>query len=79
MQEMLRRLSEDLGRLEGLGRAWAHMYARLVNNFGRYRKEMEIEQRTLISQVNYLAEDVRPFFKLNCSSCKLMAAPSLGV
>jgi hypothetical protein len=72
MREMLRRLSEDLGRLEGLGRAQAQMYARSVSDFERHRKEMEVEQRTLISQVNYLAEEVRPFFKLSCSSCSLM-------
>ena len=77
MREMLRRLSEDLGRLEGLGRAQAQMYARSVHDFERHRKEMEIEQRTLISQVNYLAEEVRPFFQLNCSSFKLLGAPLL--
>ena len=65
MREMLRRLSEDLGRLEGLGRAQAQMYARSVSDFERHRKEMEVEQRTLISQVNYLADEVCPFFKLN--------------
>jgi hypothetical protein len=79
MREMLRRLSEDLGRLEGLGRAQAQMYARSVNDFERHRKEMEVEQRTLISQVNYLAEEVRPFFESNCLSSKLMAAPLLCV
>jgi hypothetical protein len=52
MREMLRRMSEDLGRLEGLGRAQEQMYARSVSDFERHRKEMEIEQRALISQVD---------------------------
>lgn len=61
MREMLRRLSEDVGRLEGIGRAQAQMYARSINDFENHRREMDIEQRTLISQVNYLAEEVSPF------------------
>jgi hypothetical protein len=58
MREMLRRLSEDVGRLEGIGRAQAQLYERIINDFERHRREMDIEQRTLISQVNYLAEEV---------------------
>jgi len=61
MREMLRRLSEDVGRLEGIGRAQSQMYARSISNFEKHRREMDIEQRTLISQVNYLAEEVSPF------------------
>ena len=79
MREMLRRMSEDLGRLEGLDCAQEQMYARSASDFERHRKEMEVEQRTLVSKVNYLAEEVRPSFELNCSSCKLMAAPLLCV
>jgi len=58
MREMLRRLSEDVGRLEGIGRAQAQMYARSISDFEKHRREMDVEQRTLISQVNYLAEEV---------------------
>jgi len=60
MREMLRRLSEDVGRLEGIGRAQAQMYARSISDFEKHRREMDVEQRTLISQVNYLAEEVSP-------------------
>ena len=62
MREMLLRLREYLGP------AQAQMYARSVNDFEKYAKEMGIEQHTHISQVNYLAEEAWPFFKLNCSS-----------
>ncbi|KAI0246383.1 UNC-like C-terminal-domain-containing protein [Lactifluus subvellereus] len=58
MREMLRRLSEDVGRLEGIGRAQAQLYQRSVSDFERHRQEMDIEQRALISQVNYLAEEI---------------------
>ncbi|KAI9442806.1 UNC-like C-terminal-domain-containing protein [Russula earlei] len=58
MREMIRRLSEDVGRLEGISRAQAQMYARSVNDFQKHRREMDIEQRTLISQVNYLADEI---------------------
>jgi hypothetical protein len=61
MREMLRRLSEDVGRLEGIGRAQAQLYQRSMSDFERHRREMDIEQRALISQVNYLAEEVRLF------------------
>ena len=58
MREMLRRLSEDVGRLEGIGRAQAQLYERSINDFEKHRREMDMEQRALISQVNYLAEEV---------------------
>jgi hypothetical protein len=50
MREMLRRMSEDLGRLEGLDCAQEQMHARSASDFERHRKEMEVEQRTLVSK-----------------------------
>ncbi|KAH9033644.1 hypothetical protein EDB85DRAFT_2144869 [Lactarius pseudohatsudake] len=58
MWEMLRCLSEDVDRLKGIGRAQAQLYERSINDFERHHQEMDIEQRALISQVNYLAEEV---------------------
>lgn len=58
MREMLRRLSEDVGRLEGIGRAQAQLYERSINDFERHRREMDIEQRALISQVNLYTSQV---------------------
>ena len=52
MREMLRRIGEVLGQLEGLGRALAQRYARSASDFERHREEMEVEQRALISQVD---------------------------
>jgi hypothetical protein len=53
MREVLRSLSEDVGRLEGLGRAQAQLYKRSISDFEGHRREMDI----LISQVNYLADE----------------------
>jgi len=58
MREMLRRLNEDLGRLEGIGRAQAALYERSINDFEKHRREMDIEHRELVSQVKYLADEV---------------------
>jgi len=67
-----RRLSEDVGRL-GASRAHAQLHARSVSDFHEgHRKETEAEQRTLISQADYLAEGICLFFKLNFLSHKLM-------
>ena len=46
MREMLRRLSEDVGWLEGIGHAQAQMYARSVSDFENHRRELDIGQRT---------------------------------
>ncbi|KAH9019187.1 hypothetical protein EDB85DRAFT_1873304, partial [Lactarius pseudohatsudake] len=43
MWEMLRHLSEDVSRLEGIGRAQAQLYERSVNGLERHRREMDIE------------------------------------
>ena len=69
MREMLRRLSEDVGRLEGLGRVQAQLYKRSISDFERHSREMDIEQRAFISPVNYLSEEVWPF-RLNSTTVR---------
>ena len=59
MREMLRRLSEDVGRLEGIGRTQAQLYQCSMSDFERHCPEIDVEQRAVISQVDYLAEEVR--------------------
>ena len=55
-------------------RAHAQLHARSVSDFHEgHRKETETEQRTLISQANYLAEGICLFIKLNFLSHTLMA------
>ncbi|GJE92617.1 UNC-like C-terminal-domain-containing protein [Phanerochaete sordida] len=58
VREMLRRLSEDVGRLEGIGRAQAQMYQRSVGQFERQQRRLEVEHSELISQVSRLTDEV---------------------
>ncbi|KZT28717.1 hypothetical protein NEOLEDRAFT_1128893 [Neolentinus lepideus HHB14362 ss-1] len=58
IREVLRRLGEDVGRLEGLSKAQAQMYQRSIHEFDRYRRKLEIEHGELLSRVNYLADEV---------------------
>ncbi|KDQ62107.1 hypothetical protein JAAARDRAFT_44619 [Jaapia argillacea MUCL 33604] len=58
VREVLRRLSEDVGRLEGIGKAQAQMYQRSLHEFERYRRRLEVEHRELLSRVNFLADEV---------------------
>ncbi|EGN97942.1 hypothetical protein SERLA73DRAFT_169048 [Serpula lacrymans var. lacrymans S7.3] len=58
VREMLRRLGEDVGRLEGLGKMQAQMYQRTVHEWERQRRRLEIEHGELMSRVNYLADEV---------------------
>jgi hypothetical protein len=58
VREMLWRLSEDVGRLGGIGRVLAQLHQRSISDFESHRRAVAIEQRALISQVNYLAEEV---------------------
>ncbi|KAI0060437.1 hypothetical protein BV25DRAFT_1917784 [Artomyces pyxidatus] len=74
VREMLRRLSEDVGRLEGIGRAQAHLYQRSVSDFEKQRRRMEVEQRELITQVNYLADEIALEKRLGIAQLFLLLA-----
>ncbi|CAL1713663.1 unnamed protein product [Somion occarium] len=58
VREVLRRVGEDVGRLEGIGKAQAQMYQRSLSDFERQRRRMELEHNELLSKVNYLTAEV---------------------
>lgn len=58
VREVLRRLGEDVGRLEGIGKAQQQMYQRSVTEFDRRRRRLEIEHIELMAKVNHLADEV---------------------
>ncbi|KAG1727066.1 UNC-like C-terminal-domain-containing protein [Suillus paluster] len=58
VREVLRRLGEDVGRLESISRIQAQMYQRTVQEWERQRLRLEFEHGELLSRVNYLAEEV---------------------
>ncbi|KAI0754471.1 UNC-like C-terminal-domain-containing protein [Daedaleopsis nitida] len=58
MRDILRRLTEDLGRLDGIGKAQAQLYQRSVVELEKQTQRLEDEQRVLISRVNLLTDEV---------------------
>ncbi|KIJ59034.1 hypothetical protein HYDPIDRAFT_118855 [Hydnomerulius pinastri MD-312] len=58
VREVLRKLGEEVGRLEGIGRMQAQMYQRTVHEWERQRLRLELEHGELLSRVNYLTDEV---------------------
>ncbi|KAJ6624363.1 UNC-like C-terminal-domain-containing protein [Mycena sp. CBHHK59/15] len=58
VREMLRRVGEDLGRSEGVGKAQAQMYSRTLLEWERHRKRVDAEYRELIRRVEYLSDEI---------------------
>ncbi|VDC07081.1 unnamed protein product [Peniophora sp. CBMAI 1063] len=58
MHDALRRLHEELGRLESLGRAQSQAHERALADLERERRRLEAEQRALAIQAEALAHDV---------------------
>ncbi|RPD56626.1 hypothetical protein L226DRAFT_537941 [Lentinus tigrinus ALCF2SS1-7] len=58
MREVLRRLTEDIGRLEGIGKAQAQLYQRSYVELEKQTRRLEDEQRELLHRVNYLTDEV---------------------
>ncbi|TDL19764.1 hypothetical protein BD410DRAFT_791930 [Rickenella mellea] len=58
VREALRRLEEDVGRLEGIGKAQAQFFQRTSQDWLTQRDKLEREYVELLSRVNYLADEV---------------------
>ncbi|KAG9308814.1 UNC-like C-terminal-domain-containing protein [Chiua virens] len=58
VREVLRKLNEEVGRLESVSRMQAQMYQRTVHEWERQRLRLELEQGELLSRVNYLTDEV---------------------
>ncbi|KAI0642933.1 UNC-like C-terminal-domain-containing protein [Trametes meyenii] len=58
MREVVRRLGEDIGRLESIGKAQAQLYQRSVVELERHTRRLEDEHRDLVSRVNNLTDEV---------------------
>ncbi|THH09836.1 hypothetical protein EW145_g1726, partial [Phellinidium pouzarii] len=58
MRDALRRLEEDVGRLEGIGKAQAQSIQKTVNEWERQRRRLEREHGELLTRVNYLTDEV---------------------
>ncbi|KAH9891896.1 UNC-like C-terminal-domain-containing protein [Cubamyces lactineus] len=58
MREVLRRLTEDIGRLESIGKAQAQLYQRSVVELEKQTRRLESEHQRLLSRVNNLTDEV---------------------
>ncbi|EMD39615.1 hypothetical protein CERSUDRAFT_150222 [Gelatoporia subvermispora B] len=58
VREVIRRLGEDVGRLEGIGKAQAQMYQRSILEFDRQWRRLELEHSELLLKVNRLTDEV---------------------
>ncbi|KAJ7626580.1 UNC-like C-terminal-domain-containing protein, partial [Mycena polygramma] len=58
VRDMLRRVGEDLGRAEGVGKAQAQTYARTLLEWERQRKRVDAEYRELMRRIEYLSDEI---------------------
>ncbi|KAJ6584369.1 UNC-like C-terminal-domain-containing protein [Mycena capillaripes] len=58
VREMLRRVGEDLGRADGVGKAQAQTHARTLLEWERQRKRVDAEYRELMRRVEYLSDEI---------------------
>ncbi|KAF8895228.1 UNC-like C-terminal-domain-containing protein [Infundibulicybe gibba] len=58
VHKLLKRLEEDVGRLEGNGRAQSLMYQRAVQDWEKQREQIQLEYKELLSRVDFLSGEV---------------------
>ncbi|KAJ6512791.1 UNC-like C-terminal-domain-containing protein [Mycena sanguinolenta] len=58
VREMLRRVGEDLGRAEGVGKAQAQTYTRTLLEWEKQRKRVDAEYHELMRRIEYLSDEI---------------------
>ncbi|KAF8817056.1 hypothetical protein BYT27DRAFT_7075657 [Phlegmacium glaucopus] len=58
IREVIKRLGEDVGRLEGISRAQTLMHQRTVDDWEMQRYQLEMEYHDLVSRVENLSEEI---------------------
>ncbi|KAK0222162.1 UNC-like C-terminal-domain-containing protein [Armillaria fumosa] len=58
VREVLRRLGEDVGRLDGLGKAQAQIYQKTLREWDKQRLRIEMDYRELAHKVDYLSNEI---------------------
>ncbi|KAF9220284.1 hypothetical protein BS17DRAFT_787861 [Gyrodon lividus] len=58
VREVLKKLGEEVGRLESIGRMQAQMYQRTVHEWEKQRLRLQLEHGELLSRVNYLSDEI---------------------
>ncbi|KAF5380640.1 hypothetical protein D9757_007002 [Collybiopsis confluens] len=58
VRDMIRRLAEDVGRLEGIGKAQAQRFQRSLQEWENQRKILEAKYDELAARVEYMSDDI---------------------
>ncbi|KAF5382602.1 hypothetical protein D9615_002748 [Tricholomella constricta] len=58
VREVLRRLGEDVGRLEGIGKAQSQMYQRTVRDWEKRQQQLQMDYGELLARVEYLSDEI---------------------
>ncbi|GLB38602.1 putative sad1 / UNC-like C-terminal [Lyophyllum shimeji] len=58
VRELIRRLGEDVGRLEGIGKAQSQMYQRTVRDWEKRQQQLQMDYGELMARVEYLSDEI---------------------
>ncbi|KAH9480378.1 hypothetical protein JR316_0006976 [Psilocybe cubensis] len=58
VREAIKRLGEDVGRLEGISRAQSLTYQRTLAEWEKQRYQLEMEYGDLVSRIEYLSQEI---------------------
>ncbi|KAF8073550.1 UNC-like C-terminal-domain-containing protein [Lyophyllum atratum] len=58
VREVLRRVAEDVGRLEGIGRAQSQTYQRTVRDWEKRQQQLQMDYGELMARVEYLSDEI---------------------
>ncbi|KAG5636177.1 hypothetical protein H0H81_008912 [Sphagnurus paluster] len=58
MYKMLRRVGEDVGRLEGIGKAQSQMYQRSLRDWEKRHLQMQLDYGELMARLEYLSDEI---------------------
>ncbi|KAJ3747670.1 UNC-like C-terminal-domain-containing protein [Lentinula detonsa] len=74
VREMIRRLGEDVGRLDGIGKAQAQRFQRSLIEWENQRKKLENDYNELVARVEYLSDEITLEKRLGIAQLCLLLA-----
>ncbi|KAJ3829337.1 UNC-like C-terminal-domain-containing protein [Lentinula raphanica] len=74
VREMIRRLSEDVGRLDGIAKAQAQRFQRNLIEWENQRLKLETDYNELITRVEYLSDEITLEKRLGIAQLCLLLA-----
>ncbi|CAA7261538.1 unnamed protein product [Cyclocybe aegerita] len=58
IRDVIKRLGEDVGRLEGMGRARSLAYQRALSDWEKQRYQLQMDYGDLVNRIEYLSEEI---------------------